>query len=130
MKSIIEHPLYFAIAIITITAILIICAISFVQYTYITSINVDQNINDEASNNFGYMSHYVKIHIYPEREGIGVAAWASDKFPPTTGHTDNNSEVTFPMISTAKYNILIDNNKCGYYIYPVDSYYNITCEMK
>ena len=73
------------------------------------------------------MQHYVKFHIYPEREGISVAAWASDMFPPTAGRTDNNSEVTFPMISSEKYNILIDDNRCSCYVYPIEDYYNISC---
>ena len=78
-------------------------------------------------NDFTSMAHYVKFHIHPDGEGIGVAAWASDDFPPTTGYTDNNSEVTFPMIPTAKYNMLIDSNRCSYYIYPSVSYYEIWC---
>lgn len=77
--------------------------------------------------NFYKYAHLVKIHISPEHEGIGVVALASDKFPPTTGRTDNNSEVMFPMISSEKYNILVDNNRCSYYIYPVESEYYIHC---
>ena len=84
-----------------------------------------QTINNDID--FYQSSHLVKIHIYPEKEGMSVAAWASDKFPPTTGRTDNNSEVTFPMVSSARYNILIDDNRCSYYIYPVGAYYNISC---
>ncbi len=81
-------------------------------------------------NDFTYMPHYVKFHIYPEHEGISVAAWATDDFPPTSGYTDNNSEIVFPMISTAEYNILIDQNKCSYYIYPHESEYYIYCGDK
>ena len=84
-----------------------------------------QNINDKID--FGHVAHYVKFHIHPEQEGMGVAAWATDEFPPTSGVTDNNSEIVFPMISSAKYNILIDNNRCSYYIYPTESYYMMEC---
>ncbi len=106
----------------------ILCAISFVVSSEILHGDCDHGIGSKNDHiNFGYMSHYVKFHIYPEREGISVVAWASDEFPPTTGYTDNNSEVMFPMISNAKYSILIDNNRCSYYVYPVESYYNISC---
>jgi hypothetical protein len=77
--------------------------------------------------NFTYMPHWVTFHIYPEKEGISVAALATDEFPPTAGRTDNKSEVSFPMISSAKYNILIGNNRCSYYIYPKESYYVLKC---
>jgi hypothetical protein len=103
--------------------LLISCGILYINY-------VDREIENKYDNNidFGYMDHYVKFHIYPEKEGISVAAWATDDFPPTSGYTDNNSEIVFPMISTAEYNILIDQNKCSYYIYPAEDYYNIICE--
>lgn len=85
------------------------------------------NNYDYEHGDFAFAPHYVTFHIYPEQEGISVVAWATDDFPPTTGYTDNNSEVVFPMISSAEYNILIDGNKCSRYIYPTQSYYNITC---
>jgi len=106
----------------------ILCVILFVVSSEILHSDCDHGIGSKHNNiDFGYMSHYVKIHVSPEHEGISVAAWASDEFPPTSGFTDKNSEIIFPMISTAKYNILIDNNKCSYYIYPVELYYNISC---
>lgn len=106
----------------------ILCVISFVVSSEILSSDCDHGIGSKHDNiDFGYMAHYVTFHIYPEQEGISVVAWATDKFPPTTGYTDKNSEVTFPMISSAEYSILIDNNRCSYYIYPSESYYHITC---
>jgi len=93
-------------------------------------ISYSSGILSDGYNDFTYAPHYVKIHVSPEHEGISVAAWASDEFPPTTGYTDNNSEIIFPMISSAKYNILVDNNRCSYYIYPSESYYKIICGDK
>ena len=102
--------------------LILLCGILYINY-------VDRAVESKYDKHidFGYMSHYVKIHIHPEQEGTSVVAWATDEFPPTTGYTDNNSEVTFPMISSAKYNILIDDNKCSYYIYPLELEYKITC---
>jgi hypothetical protein len=107
--------------------IIFLILIILVGVLYINYVNheIENKYNEHID--FGYMSHYVKFHITPEQEGIIVVAWATDEFPPTTGYTDNNSEIVFPMISSAKYNILIDNNKCSYYIYPSESYYKITC---
>lgn len=73
--------------------------------------------------------HRVTFHIIPEKEGVSVVAWASDSLPPTNGETDKNSEVTFNLLSTVKYNILIGGNKCSYYIYPTDDYYDMECKI-
>ena len=101
-------------------------------YNYL---GVDKNYNFSydifTHNDFTYMPHYVKIHILPEKEGTSVSVKMDNEcfknVQELIGLTDNNSEVTFPMISSAKYNILIDDNRCSYYIYPLESYYNITC---
>jgi len=111
------------------------------NYQYEQNLNITHNdrcdflsifgIELNSTNDF-YSPHYVKLHIIPEREGINISVKLNDEcikgdFPVTSGRTDNKSEVVFPMISTAKYNILIDNNRCSYYIYPRESEYVLEC---
>ena len=99
------------------------------------SFGIDINYNitndDYIHNNFSYIPHYVKFHIYPNQPGINVSIKMNDDcFKDSkviTKYTDNNSEIILPMISSAKYNILIDDNRCSYYIYPIEDYYNINC---
>jgi hypothetical protein len=74
-----------------------------------------------------YAPHSVTFHVLPEREGRSVVVWASDSLPPTTGETDKNSEVRFGLLSTVKYNIIVGNNKCNFYIIPTGNYYDLEC---
>ena len=83
----------------------------------------DNNTHDT----YAYAPHYVAFHLHPEREGVSIVAWASDSLPPTTGRTDNKSEVVLALISSAKYNILIDDNRCSYYIVPIGNNYTLEC---
>lgn len=103
----------------------------FLWNSFGIDINYNITYDDYIHNNFSYIPHYVKFHIYPEREATNVSIKMNDECFKNgkliTGYTDNNSEVMFPMISNAKYSILIDNNRCSYYVYPVESYYNISC---
>jgi hypothetical protein len=104
-------------------------------YNYL---GVDKNYNFAYQNytheDFTYIPHYVKFHIRHEQKGINVSIKMSNECFRNTqemySYTDNNSEVDFPMISSAKYNILIDNNRCSYYIYPSESYYDIYCGVE
>ena len=93
--------------------------------------NYDFSYDNFVHNDFKCSPHYVKIHILPEKEGTNVSVKMDNEcfknVQELIGRTDNNSEVTFPMISSARYNILIDDNRCSYYIYPVGAYYNISC---
>ena len=97
---------------------------------------IDKNYNFSYDDlmkhdDFTYFAHYVTLHIRPDKSEVNVSVKINDSCFQNTqsivGYTNNNSEVTFPMISTAKYNILIDNNRCSYYIYPSVSYYEIWC---
>ena len=83
--------------------------------------------NEFGISDAAHEAHYVTLHLKPEREGVFIAAWASDSLPPTSGKTDKNSEIVFQLLSSAKYNILIDGNRCSYYIYPVGDYYELEC---
>ena len=87
-------------------------------------------VNGEVHKDTTYAPHYVTFHLVPEEKGIGVAAWASDELPPTTGVTDENSDVTLELLSTVKYNIWIPQRNISLYVIPTQSRYNITGENK
>jgi hypothetical protein len=85
--------------------------------------------NNSVDRNFTYDPHYVTFHIHPEKEGIPVAAWASDFFPPTTGYTDNRSDITFPLYQFANYNILVGDypKRCSFNVFPTQTEYTLEC---
>jgi len=76
-----------------------------------------------------YYPHMVMMHICPEESNLAVSAWASDMFPPTSGVTNNQSDIVFEMISSVKYNIWIPNRSISLWVYPIDSYYRINCSI-
>lgn len=96
-------------------------------HSYGNGFNMVKNEFGIDDRNMTYAPHYVTFHIRPEREGSSVAAWASDSLPPTTGETDKNSEVVLNLLPTVKYNVLVDQNKCGFHIVPTGNYYKLEC---
>jgi len=121
---------YVSNIVVQLLILIVIVFVSIVVSHYI----IDEHFYDAAPtidipNDFTYMPHYVKFHIYPEESGLGVTLWASDKFPPTTGVTDNKSEFTVALISTEKYNLWIPERKCSKYIVPTDDMYYVQCEV-
>jgi hypothetical protein len=107
---------------------LVFCGVAglFVIGSVIASVAISEQVI-KASPDFTAMPHYVKFHIYPEEPGLKVALWASDKLPPTTGVTDNNSEFDVALLSTVKYNLWIPERKCSRYIVPTMDMYYVEC---
>jgi len=87
------------------------------------------NISDGKDRNMTWEPHYVTFHIHPEKEGVDVTAWASDSLPPESGYTDNKSEVTLQLLSSARYNINVGDKCKNYYIYPTGNYYELECNL-
>jgi hypothetical protein len=89
-----------------------------------TSLSALPNINaDTHLNDMGYMQHMVMLHIEPPEKDIIVSAWASDKYPITSGRTDNNSDIVFPMISAEKYYVTVPSRNISIVLYPMGEYY-------
>ena len=100
------------------------------------SLGVDKNYNFSYDDliqhdDFTYYPHYVTLHIHPDKPEVNVSIKINDSCFQNTqsivGYTNNNSEVTFPMIQTLKYDISIDSEECIYHIYPYESYYELRC---
>jgi len=91
------------------------------------SVGKEFGISDSPDKDMTYAPHYVTFHLNPEREGVSIVVLSPYSLPSTSGKTNKDSDVIVDLLSTVKYNIIVDQNKCSYYIYPTESYYKLEC---
>jgi hypothetical protein len=87
--------------------------------------NTPSAIPDIDHESMTWMPHYVKIEVMPECRDCGIALWASDDLPVTSGYTDNQSEIVFPLISSVKYHVVCPKRNISILLYPRESEYVI-----
>lgn len=144
---------------ISLVAIMVVSIMAWTSILIISSYASHESpTRPQISNqNFTYAPNYVRFHIYPESEGIIVLAWTSNNFTPPpdyakffiysgsknreiseftsdnrrvqSGLTNINSEIDLELLSTSKYNIIVDygTSSCNFQMYPSQSYYEVRC---